>query len=184
MLTAKVDAAKGQEAVEPTFEIVPAFAYFRDIARFEAAAAAGAIEFAETEDEFFARAHAASVPAGAINPRIANVSDLPEDRTFRNAWTDEFATPTIDVDMTKAREIVRDRLRQERKPLLESLDIEYQRADESGDAEAKARIAAEKKKLRDITASALIADAVTPADLVRLCSVEGHTAKAKKAAAV
>src|SRR5688572_16429081 len=53
------------------------------------------------------------------------------DRTFRNAWKDGPRKP--DVDMPKAREIVRHRLREARAPLLDALDIAYQRADETED---------------------------------------------------
>ena len=55
----------------------------------------------------------------------------------------------IIVDINKAKEITKDRLRQERKPLLEAQDVAFQRALESG-ADTSA-IVAEKQRLRDIT---------------------------------
>jgi hypothetical protein len=55
----------------------------------------------------------------------------------------------IIIDINKAKEITKDRLRVERKPLLESLDVAFQRALESG-ADTSA-IVAEKQRLRDIT---------------------------------
>lgn len=86
---------------------------------------------------------------------------LPADRHFRNAWV---AHPDkgIDVDMAKARNIQRDRLRDERAPLLAALDIEYQRADEVQDAVAKRAIAVKKQALRDVTDDPAIEAAQTP----------------------
>ena len=55
----------------------------------------------------------------------------------------------INIDFTKAVEITQNRLRAERKPLLEAQDVLFQRALESG-ADTKA-IVAEKQRLRDIT---------------------------------
>ena len=56
----------------------------------------------------------------------------------------------IIVDINKAKDITKDRLRDERKPLLEAQDVAFQRALESG-ADTSA-IVAEKQRLRDITA--------------------------------
>ena len=55
----------------------------------------------------------------------------------------------IIVDINKAKDITKDRLRVERKPLLEAQDVLFQRALESG-ADTSA-IVAEKQRLRDIT---------------------------------
>jgi hypothetical protein len=55
----------------------------------------------------------------------------------------------INIDFGKAVSITQDRLRAERKPLLEAQDVLFQRALESG-ADTKA-IIAEKQRLRDIT---------------------------------
>ena len=55
----------------------------------------------------------------------------------------------ITIDFGKATEITKERLRQERKPLLEAQDVLYMRATEQG-ADTKA-IVAEKQRLRDIT---------------------------------
>ena len=55
----------------------------------------------------------------------------------------------INVDITKAKVITKDRLRVERKPLLEAQDVAFQRALESG-SETTA-IVTEKQRLRDIT---------------------------------
>ena len=55
----------------------------------------------------------------------------------------------ITINFTKATEITKERLRQERKPLLEAQDVLYMRATEQG-TDTKA-IVAEKQRLRDIT---------------------------------
>lgn len=55
----------------------------------------------------------------------------------------------IQVNINKAKEITKDRLRAERKPLLEAQDVLYMRAQEAG--EDTTAIVAEKQRLRDIT---------------------------------
>lgn len=55
----------------------------------------------------------------------------------------------IQVNINKAKDITKDRLREERKPLLEAQDVAFQRALETG-ADTTA-IVAEKQRLRDIT---------------------------------
>jgi len=65
----------------------------------------------------------------------------------------------ITINFDKAKAITKDRLRIERKPLLEAQDVAFQRALESG-ADTSA-IVAEKKRLRDITK---LADQATTLD--------------------
>ena len=55
----------------------------------------------------------------------------------------------IIIDINKAKDITKDRLRIERKPVLEAQDVAFQRALESN-ADTSA-IVAEKQRLRDIT---------------------------------
>jgi hypothetical protein len=55
----------------------------------------------------------------------------------------------ITIDINKAKVITKDRLREERKPLLDAQDILFNRALE-GNADTSA-IVAEKNRLRDIT---------------------------------
>ena len=56
---------------------------------------------------------------------------------------------TITINLNKAKEIKKDKLRQERKPLLEAQDVLYMRAQESGSDTTA--IVTEKQRLRDIT---------------------------------
>ena len=102
------------------------------------------------------------LPAIAIDPRFVSSAEVPMDRTFRDAWED---TGQIGVNMPKAREIHKERLRQIRVPLLAALEVEYQRADEQGDAVLKAVIATKKQALRDVTNHPAIASAKTPDEL-------------------
>ena len=55
----------------------------------------------------------------------------------------------IRVNMDKAKNITKERLRNERKPLLEAQDILFMQAQESGSVTKT--IVAEKQRLRDIT---------------------------------
>jgi len=72
----------------------------------------------------------------------------------------------ITVNITKAKDITKDRLRAERKPLLEAQDVAFQRALEtSADTTA---IVAEKARLRDITNQV---DTMTTVDELKLASI-------------
>ena len=73
----------------------------------------------------------------------------------------------IIVDINKAKDITKDRLRDERKPLLEAQDVAFQRALESG-ADTSA-IVAEKQRLRDITA---LVNSVNTTEELKLLRVE------------
>lgn len=102
------------------------------------------------------------LPKDAINPRWADASEIPTDRTFRNAWEDNAG---IKVNMLKAREIHKNRLRAMRKPKFEVLDVEYMTADEVGNSSLKAQIVEKKKALRDVTIDPRIESAQTPEEL-------------------
>jgi hypothetical protein len=86
------------------------------------------------------------VPAGR-GARIVNLSDLPRDNDFYDAW--EMDATSVTVNFAKAVEITKKRLRAERTPLLAAQDVAFQRALEEG--KATAAIVAEKQRLRDIT---------------------------------
>ena len=70
----------------------------------------------------------------------------------------------ITINFNKAKEITKERLRQERKPLLEQQDVLFQRSLENN-ADTSA-IVAEKQRLRDITN--LVNDATTLEQLKQL----------------
>lgn len=100
----------------------------------------------QTDEEFLEWCAERSVPVGTPY-QVISVSDIPRDRTFRNAWKADGAR--IVEDVQKAREVAKDILRAQRAPLLEALDVAFMRAIEQG-ADATP-IAAEKQRLRDIT---------------------------------
>lgn len=100
------------------------------------------------------------IPAGW--EAVAFDVEIPEDRTFRDAWThDEW----IKVDMGKAKEIWRDKIRADRKPILESLDVAFIRALETDDTELAGDIRAQKQAIRDATDDPIIDAAATPEEL-------------------
>ena len=96
--------------------------------------------------------------------RDASELTIPKDRIFRNAW--QFNGNAVEIDMVKARDIHRENLRRERKPLLEDLDVEFMLALERG--EDTSIIAAKKQKLRDVTEDPKIEAADTPTKLKNL----------------
>ena len=69
----------------------------------------------------------------------------------------------INVNMNKARDVHRDKVRQARNPKLAEKDVEFQRALETG-ADTTA-IVADKQALRDAPADAAIDAATTPEEL-------------------
>ena len=71
----------------------------------------------------------------------------------------------ITINMNKAKEITKERLRVERKPLLEAQDIKFMQAQETGSDTTA--IVAEKKRLRDITKSV---DSCTTTDELKALS--------------
>ena len=73
----------------------------------------------------------------------------------------------IKINLDKAKAITKDRLRQERAPLLQAQDVAFQRALEEGTSTTA--IVAEKQRLRDITA---LADAATTLDELKQIEVK------------
>ena len=69
----------------------------------------------------------------------------------------------INVNMDKARDIHREKVRQARNPKLAAKDVDYQRALETG--ADTATIVSEKQALRDAPAAAAIDAATTPEEL-------------------
>ena len=72
----------------------------------------------------------------------------------------------VNINITKAKDITKDRLRAERKPLLEAQDVAFQRALET--SADTTTIVAEKARLRDITDQV---DTMTTVDELKLASI-------------
>lgn len=102
---------------------------------------------------------AKDIPFG-VDSYIVSADTIPEnDNDFFEAW--EQSKGVITVNISKAREITKNRLRVERIPLLVAQDIAFQRAMETG--ADTGNIVAEKNRLRDLTK--LADGAITLADL-------------------
>ena len=96
---------------------------------------------------------------------IVQDSELPQaDNDFFDAW--ELTNGVVSVNLTKAKEITKRRLRAEREPLLAAQDVAFQRALETGSPTTA--IVAEKQRLRDITS---LADACTTTAELRALKV-------------
>ena len=80
---------------------------------------------------------------------------IPSDRTFRDAWQHDFNIQngkfihTVSENVDKAKEIHKERLRTERKVLLEEQDVLFMQALEKG-VDTK-DVTEEKQRLKDIT---------------------------------
>ena len=73
----------------------------------------------------------------------------------------------ISVSLTKAKAITKDRLRADRKPLLEAQDVAFMKAQEAGSDTSA--IVTEKQRLRDITNQV---DSMTTTDELKAAKVE------------
>ena len=93
----------------------------------------------------------------------ASTATVPSDRHFRGAWT--LNGKVISEDMTAAKVIFKDKIREVRAPLLDAEDVVYMKALEAADSTAQAASVAKKKALRDAPAASAISDADTIAKL-------------------
>ena len=87
----------------------------------------------------------------------ASSATIPSDRHFRNAWT--LSGSTITEDLTAAKTLFKEKIREVRAPLLAAEDVVYMKALEDADTDAQAASAAKKKKLRDAPAASAITNA-------------------------
>ena len=88
----------------------------------------------------------------------ASTATVPNNRDFRGAWS--LSGNVISEDLTKAKEIFKDKVRDVRNPKLTALDADYMKALEDGDTAAQSAIATVKQALRDAPAASAI-DAAT-----------------------
>ena len=87
----------------------------------------------------------------------ASTATVPADRNFRGAWS--LSGTVISEDLTKAKEIFKDKIREVRAPLLEAEDVVYMKALEADDADAKAASVTKKTNLRNAPAASAITNA-------------------------
>ena len=95
------------------------------------------------------------VPDG-LEYRLAPLESLPKERYYRDAWTDDLETETVDVDIEKARVIHSGKIREARNAKLAELDIETMKGLD---------VQAEKQVLRDLPANTDLSTATTPEEL-------------------
>ena len=93
----------------------------------------------------------------------SKATSMPSDRHFRGAWT--LSGTVISEDMTTAKTLFKDKIREVRKPLLEEQDVLFMKAMEDGDSTEQSTIATKKKELRDAPAASAITNAKTIAEL-------------------
>ena len=108
------------------------------------------------------------VPTGR-DARIVDSADLPEaDNDFFDAW--EMDSNSVTVNLDKAKNLTKNRLRAERAPLLAAQDVLWQRAQETG--ADTTNIVAEKNRLRDITKFADLCDSTAQLRLLNCQTIE------------
>lgn len=125
--------------------------------------------------EWIAEKDVPKMPDGSARPyEIVDTAIVPSDRHFRDAW-EHHPTEKVKVNMTKAVEVQRNKIRAERAPLLADLDVQYMQALETKDVAKQSAIIAEKQRLRDITKLPDLAAAATPDDLKAITCETGKT---------
>ena len=102
------------------------------------------------------------IKIGATSYNAADY-EVPAERTFREGWEANSDTGVISVNMEKAKDVWRDKIREAREPELAKLDTAFMKAQETG-ADTTA-IVAQKQALRDAPAHSDIDAATTPDEL-------------------
>ncbi len=92
--------------------------------------------------------------------------EIPAERTFRDGWEANSDTGVISVNISKAKDIWRDKIRQARVKPLEDLDTAYMKALET--SADTTQIIADKQALRDAPALSSIDAASTLDELVAI----------------
>ena len=105
------------------------------------------------------------IKIGATEYNSANY-EIPAERTFRDGWEANADTGVISVNMGKAKDIWRDKIRQARVEPLAALDTAYMKALET--SADTTQIVADKQALRDAPSLSSIDEATTPEELVAI----------------
>ena len=91
----------------------------------------------------------------------ATPSTMPSDRHFRNAWVFDSAQTAISEDITAAKVIFKDKIREVRLPLLEAEDVSFMKALEVADSDARVASHTKKINLRNAPQASAIISADT-----------------------
>jgi len=113
-----------------------------------------------TEDEWLNFIVEHDIPAGKPFEIIED-SEIPTDRTFRDAWKKD--AKKVSVDMPKARNIHMDRIREEREKKLKEIDIDINKREDTGIDTTDMR--KKRQDLRDIPQKFVLSGYKTPDEL-------------------
>lgn len=91
--------------------------------------------------------------------RVGDITNEPSSRLFRDAWS--LSGTVITEDVTVAKEIFKDKIREVRANLLKDEDTVFMKALEDDDATAKADSKTKKNNLRNAPAASAITSATT-----------------------
>ena len=127
----------------------------------------------ESDDEFLNKSilkfrEGSKIPDN-VESHIVEDTELPADHEcstlceFFDAW--EWGDSGARVNMNRARELHRTRIRQARDIALYNLDVPWMKAQESGDLDEQNRIKTEKERLRDLRSTFDLAVFTTPESL-------------------
>lgn len=130
----------------------------------------GKLSLSATEQDVLAFIRAKDAPKDAVTVTVHDVSELPQDRTFRNAWTHDGVN--MSVNMPKARTIHLDRIRAVRKSALERLDADWMKATGQGRVADAATIESQRQVLRDLPQTLPVDQCTTPDELKALWPAE------------
>ena len=95
----------------------------------------------------------------------ASTVTLPGDRHFRNAWSLDQGSNVIEEDVAISRELMKEKMREARSPLLAAEDVIFMKALETSDSDVQAACVERKVALRDCPAASAIANASTIGEL-------------------
>jgi len=91
------------------------------------------------------------------NSIVASDATVPSDRLFRNAWS--LSGSTITEDLTAAKVIFKDKIREVRTPLLVAQDVAYMKALEADSSDDQTTAKNAKTALRNAPAASAITNA-------------------------
>jgi len=91
------------------------------------------------------------------NSIVASDATVPSDRLFRNAWS--LSGSTITEDLTAAKVIFKDKIREVRAPLLAAQDVAYMMALEADSSDDQTTAKNAKTALRNAPAASAITNA-------------------------
>lgn len=105
---------------------------------------------------------AKALPETATSYAVIDKSNIPADRTFRNAWSHDLPGGLVKVDIPKAKVLHMNNIRTIRNKLLAASDTDLLRAQEKNDTAAIDQLKAFRQALRDIPQTYSLTNFNTP----------------------